>query len=114
MYKKNSIKLQKRLFVLHELEKFEETEMSIFGSRFQNVEELKEYRSKKSERIKFLTDPTIRALSRIKIVNKGLDAYDRDSRRHPSYKTIFDRKYVKLLNERSYRRENLYESFRTM
>lgn len=59
----NNVKLTNRLFVFHELEKFEETEMSIFGSRFKILEKLKKYRSRKSERIKFLTDPSIQTFS---------------------------------------------------
>ena len=50
------------------------------------------------------------------MVNK-ISANGRDSQhgcRHPSYKIVFDRKYIKLLNKRRYRRENLYEMFRTI
>ena len=58
----------------------------------------------------------MQAFSQRKVVNK-ISANGRDSqhgRRHPSYKIVFDRKYIKLLNKRRYRRENLYEMFRTI
>ena len=42
----SNMKIMNRLFYLRELEKFEEKEMSIFGSQFATVEELKKHRSK--------------------------------------------------------------------
>ena len=116
----NNVKLTNRLFVLSELEKFEKKEMSIFYNQFKTIEKLKEYRSRKkaSERIKFLKDQRMRDFSRIKVVNKVnancRDSQLRDGRRHPSYKIVFDKKFVKLLNKRRYRRGNLYEIFRTL
>ena len=64
-------------------------------------------------------DPKLQAFSPIKVANEinfnpdfRTDYHLKDGR--PHRKIIFDRKFVNLLDKRRFRRENLYETFRTI
>ena len=76
----SSEKMNNQLFILKEIEKFEETENSIYGSKFQTVDEIERYRSKNQGCHRYMKK---RCLSDIQVINKGSDDYDTDSRIYP-------------------------------
>ena len=101
----------KRIQVLESIEKHEENEMSFFGNRFKNVSELKKYDSETDKGVKMPKNQREHLFSGMKVIN---DIQRLHPRSHPSYSIRLDRKFLKLLTHRSYRRENLYEIFRTV
>ena len=114
-----------RIYILSELEKHAERKNS-FGGRYNDVDELRKFRELSTDSSpKCIQNPSSHAFSEFKVIN-GFKVKEQDSfgdqkykneqhgRSRKKYSIVFDAKYVKMIVKRAYRREDLFDAFRSL